>query len=94
MKIGEMDMAIDLAAARAKSQMKLKDEYINDKKVELLKHSRILCDVVPAEMITRINDELIRMIDEAYSKGVIDCLTIIMVSEDELIKEVGDQDDR
>lgn len=66
---------------------------IKDKKVELLKHSRVLADVVSADTITRINDELIRMIDEAYSKGVIDCLTIIMVSEDELIKEVGDHNE-
>ena len=93
MKIGEMDMAINLAAARAKAQMKLKDEYIKETKVALLKTSQILADVISSEKITLINNELLKLIDEAYSKGVVDCLTIIMVSQDELIKEVGEDDE-
>lgn len=79
MNLSDVNESFNLSMVRAETQIKMRNEYVD----EVMKHV-----IVDADMEAHFR----KMISDAYSKGAIDCLTIIMVS-DQAMQEGGDQDD-
>ena len=78
MNLSDVNESFKLSMVRAETQIKMRNQYVD----EVMKHV-----IVDADM----EEHFRKLISDAYSKGAIDCLTIIMVS-DQAMQEGGDQD--
>lgn len=73
-------MSFKIASARAENQLKMRGVY--------LKNIKSVLDTYKLEDL-----DLMELLSDAYNTGACDCLTIMMVSNDELLdQEGGDQD--
>lgn len=79
MNLSDVNESFKLSMVRAETQIKMRNEYVD----EVMKHV-----IVDVEMEPHFR----KLIGDAYSKGAIDCLTIIMVS-DQAMQEGGDHDE-
>ena len=86
MNLSDVKFATELAQARSEAQIRMRNEYIQ----EVMEGIAFVDPDLTEEQLQEQFDSLRNLISEAYSKGAIDCLTIIMVSDQELMKE-GDQ---
>ncbi len=88
MKLSDVKFSIELAQARSEAQIRMRNEYVQ----EVMEGIAFVDPELTEEQLKEQLDSLRNLISEAYSKGAIDCLTIIMVSDQELM-EGGDQDE-
>lgn len=79
MNLSDVNESFKISMVRAETQVKMRNQYVD----EVMKH--VIVDV-------DMEDQFRQLISDAYSKGAIDCLTIIMVS-DAAMQEGGERDD-
>ncbi len=79
--MNDLEMSFKIAAARAETQLKMRGVYLNNIKSVL--------DTYKLEDL-----DLMELLSDAYNKGTCDCLTIMMISNEELLDlEGGDHND-
>ena len=88
MNLSDVKFATELAQARSEAQIRMRNEYVQ----EVMEGIAFVDPDLTEEQLHEQFDSLRNLISEAYSKGAIDCLTIIMVSDQELM-EGGDHNE-
>lgn len=77
----DLEMGFKIAAARADTQLKMREQYLDGLK-------NIFKTFKPEDL------DLMTLLSDAYNRGAVDCLTIMMVSDEALLdQEGGDQDE-